>query len=150
MAGVTLFDCALVAYPLYQTSKHVLDTREIDEDDVDAPIFHASDRWLTFWLTFGLVEILQGFGADGIPGFQLAKAATLLSLYSVEHATLVSAFMPRICGLYIGGVDRGRKWWNESAVPGVQKTVENTGWLTSAKNKVYRMLGWGESEAKED
>ena len=159
MAGVAIFDCVLAAYPLYQTSKHVLDTRHLDADvdtDLDPAHIHASNRWLTFWLTFGLVEIIQGFGADGIPGFHLAKGLTLLSLYSVEHGTLVSAFMPKVCEKYIDGVDRAYNWWNESAVPGVQNTVVNTGWLTSAKNKVYGMIGWekseehGESETKDD
>jgi hypothetical protein len=149
MAGVALFDTALVAYPLYQTSRHILDTRDVgggDEDDyVDAPIYYASDRWLTFWLTFGLVELLQGFGADGIPGFHLAKALVLLSLYSVEHATLVSAFMPRVCAGYIQGTDKARKWWNESAIPQVKTTVENTSWITSVKDRLYGLVGWGSS-----
>lgn len=153
MAGVAIFDTALVAYPLYQTSKHIMDTRNVGaegEDEVDAPIYHAADRWLTFWLTFGLIELVQGFGADGIPGFHLAKAAVLLSLYSVEHATLVGALMPRLCGGYIQGADRARKWWNESAIPQVKTTVQNTSWLSSAKNRVYGLFGWNDDEKKEE
>ena len=72
-----------------------------------------------------MIELVQGFGADGIPGFHLAKAAVLLSLYSVEHATLIGALMPRVCAGYIQGADRARKWWSESAVPQVKTTVHN-------------------------
>ena len=152
MAGVAIFDSALVAYPLYMTSKHILAARDLDDDAevFDRDAYAASDRWLTFWLTFGLVELVQGFGADGIPGFHLAKAAVLLSLYSVEHATLIGALIPRVCSSYITAADRGRKWWTESAVPRVKKTVVNTTWITSAQTRVSRLFGWGPSDSDSD
>ena len=155
MAGVALFDSALVAYPLYQTSKHILATRNLDTDEEDdltciLQAYYAADRWLTFWITFGLVELVQGFGADGIPGFHLAKAALFLSLYSVEHATLVEAIMPKVCATYITGADRARKWWNESAVPQVTTSVaQNAGWLKKTKDRVWNLLGWNCNEKEE-
>lgn len=154
MAGVAIFDSALVAYPLYKTSKHILATREFDmsEDNLQGlqDNYEAADRWLTFWLTFGLIELFQGFGGDTIPGFHMAKAAVLLSLYSVEHATLIGALMPRVCASYIQGADRAKKWLNDTAVPQVKKQVQDTSWVGAAQQRIYGLFGWNTRPSDSD
>ena len=156
MAGVALFDFGLAAYPLYQTSKHVINNGSIKSRDGEVSPEEArmicveADRWLTFWLTFGLMEVAQGFGADTIPFFHTVKALVLLSLYSREHGVIVSAYLPALCSGYISGTDRARKWWNESAIPQVKDRVSQTGWLNSATIRISGLMGWNESRAPDE
>ena len=123
MAGVALFDFGLIAYPLYRTSQHITTTTKEE--------IETSDRWLQFWLTFSAVKVIEGFGADGVPGFQLAKALLLMSMYSLEHAVLVSAVLPRACHSFLSSADRMKEWWAQTAAPRVEKTVQSSGYLSA-------------------
>ena len=144
--GTAIFDGALVAYPMYKTCEHILSTHDIMDLDEAVHSYQDSDRWLQFWMTFGMVELVQNAGADNIPGFHFAKAALLLSLYSVEHARLVGSLIPRFCRSYIGNMDRLRAWWYESAIPKVQDSVQNS-WSDFARSSSSKLLRWWNSSS---
>jgi len=142
MAGVAIFDSALIIYPLYQTSKYVVngiadklngamgEQEEIDVSEI-CDSFIEGNRWLTFWLTFGLIQLVQGLGADSIPGFHLVKGIIILSLYSVEHGMVIGSMIPRICHSYLIGTKKINLWWNESALPKVTEKAREVGWIRS-------------------
>jgi hypothetical protein len=107
----SVYNFALVAYPLYQTSNHFSSNEPTEEE---------SRRLLNFWVTFGGFKVLESFGADHIPFFYIAETLVLVSLYSKEHSVIVSSFLPRIGKMYNNTVDKAYNAWTESA------TVKNT------------------------
>jgi hypothetical protein len=153
MAGIAIFDGALVAYPLYQTSKHVSSRFQItanqpalnDEQQnlVLKRAYDASSRWLMFWTTFGALKITEQFGAGGIPGFHFFKALLLLSMYSSEHGAVMGALFPRLCAQYISFSDRVVQWWNDTAqqrAKALEKVNKKSGgWFSTVYSSVH---GW--------
>lgn len=122
-----VFHGALVAYPLYQTSKHVLTSEDSENRQA------TTMRWLHFWLVFGGFQMLEDVGADKVPFFYLLEAAVLLSMYSAEHATLIGSLLPKLCQGYISGVDKAHKWWNEKAITQLDESQRS--WLSSGWSK---------------
>ena len=102
-------DLALVAYPLYQTASLINDQENNNVDE--------TRRWLYFWLVFGGFEVAEGFGADQIiPLFGVAKAATLLSMYSQEHAIIVEKLLPKVCKSFLNQCDKVKDWWHSQTI----------------------------------
>ena len=130
MAGVGIFDAALISYPLYRTSEAVVHEGE-DETQVDrSELF----RWLSFWMTYGGFKCVEQFGADGIPGFHFLKAGLLLSMWSREHSALMSIAVPKACSAVLMAGDRAMEWWNTTASPIVE---QKTSWLGSLKERFW-------------
>jgi len=122
----SVYDFALVAYPLYQTSKHLAaEDAAVSADD--------SKRLLNFWVTFGGLKVLESFGANHIPFFYVAETLVLLSLYSKEHSVVVSSFLPRIGKLYVHAVDQAYTAWTESStVKKTMSSVTTNSWYQSS------------------
>jgi hypothetical protein len=164
MAGIAIFDGALVAYPLYQTSKHVSarfqntnadqDGPSVDQSLVPKRVYDASSRWLMFWTTFSVLKITEQFGMGGVPGFHFFKALLLLSMYSAEHGAVMGALFPRLCFQYISLSDRVVQWWNETALQRAEAlekvNKKSGGWLSSAYSSLQMWWSNTKNQHRDD
>jgi hypothetical protein len=125
-----IYNFGLVAYPLYQTSKHFNTEIVADEE---------RKRLLNFWVTFGTLKVAESFGANHIPLFYIAEILVLLSLYT-EHSAIVANFLPRLGLIYIKAVDKACKAWNESStVQNTVSTVTTASWYQSGLSSINAM-----------
>lgn len=139
-----IFDTALVAYPAYETSRYIVNCTN-SKANVGSGGPAEVRRLLRFWFVYGGLNISESFGAEGIPGFFLMKAAILISLYSDVHSNLFNdLLLSRVCNQYVNVADRVRTWWNTNAAPQVQVIDQKTGGVASS---IARWFGIGGVEA---
>lgn len=134
-----VYDAAIVAYPLYQTSK-LLQTSTSAAQVLTADTY----RWLHFWITFGGFKMLENAGANNIPFFYGIQTVMLLSMYSIEQSVLVGRALPKIANLYIRGVDRCYELWDQQNIV----TKEHQTRVTGAWNRVSSFF-WRTTERTE-
>lgn len=110
---------------MYRTSQAILSDASSEEEN-------ESRRWLNFWLVFSGFQLAEGIGAGSIPGFYAAEAATLLSMYSVEHAVVVTSLIPRVCRAYIDTAHKAQRAWESQtatlALNDQQRGLLSAGW----------------------
>lgn len=146
--GTAVFDAALVAYPLYETCALVVSPAiNGDAANVNALVKSEADsrRLMRFWFVYGGLNVSERFGADGIPGYHLAKGALLIAMYSDVHSELInSAVLQRACQQYLNLANRIKAWWSSNAVPQIASIDKQSGgWLKSSAETVGGWMGLG-------
>ncbi len=125
-----VYDAALIAYPLYQTSRYLTAA----EGSENAQI---ANRWLTFWLTYSCFKFVENMAANSIPFFYVVEGIVLLSMYSVEHSVIVNRALPKVCGAYINGADKLHHIWSHQTIV----TQAQTSWISGIWNHATSFFG---------
>jgi hypothetical protein len=140
-----LYNAIIAAYPLYQTSKC------LEENEKQS---QALLRWLYFWMTFSSFKVLESLGASDIPFFTTLEAMMLLTMYSEQHATVISNMIPRLCAGYMRMANNTIKFVRDAAVnpttttgpsnaEGDQAESENGDeWRKTIRNALLRLLSF--------
>lgn len=141
-----VYDAALIAYPLYGTSKHLTSSPQTSpqSESESAARLCEAERWLRFWLTFGGIKLLENMGANSIPFFYVFEGIVLMSMYSAEHSVFVAGILPKFCDVYVRSWDRAQQTLNQQTVV----TQANTSWLTGAWHAWHKVFAFWNPSSK--
>ncbi len=136
-----VYNFGLIAYPLYQSSKQILEGALFTEQQLP-----DAKRLFNFWILFALFKTLESIGASSLPLFSTFEALTLISLYSKEHSIIVCSFLPQAYSMYINVADKTCATIKDGIIAPSVSHVQKTSWFQSARNISFSFWGWMSSK----